>query len=162
EVNERAKAEKKLLEAQKIARIGSWEWDIVEDKITWSDKLYHIFGREQEDFDGTYDKYLTFLAPKDKDFVNARIQQAFDNMKPFSFEHRIIRPDGTERIVLSRGEVITDESGKFIKMIGTAQDITAEIKIQNTLLESEEKFRNSFDYASIGMALLNLDGNWLK
>ena len=90
--------ERRLAEAQKMAHIGSWDWDIVTDKMHWSDEMYRIFGLNPQKFGATYDAFLNYVHPDDRDYVNNAIKAAFKG-KPFDIDHRIISANGEERIV---------------------------------------------------------------
>jgi PAS domain S-box-containing protein len=113
----------RLGEAQALAHIGSWEWDIRRDLVTWSDELYRIFGRAPEAGPVTYNSYLEHIHPEDRTFVDRAISRAYGDREPFAFEHRIVRPDGAERIIASRGRVILS-GNDAASMVGTAQDVT--------------------------------------
>jgi PAS domain S-box-containing protein len=113
----------RLGEAQALAHIGSWEWEIRRDVVTWSDELYRIFGRSPDSGPVTYATYLEHIHPDDREFVDQAVTRAYGDREPFAFEHRIIRPDGTERVVASRGRVILD-GGEAVSMVGTGQDVT--------------------------------------
>lgn len=118
------RSEMRLAEAQQIAQLGSWEWDIKADTIHWSDQLYRVFDIEPDEFDGSFQRYLTLIHPDDRQAAQQMIEEAFQQRAPFTFEHRVLRRDGSVRLVTSRGELIMDESGEPIRMIGTGQDIT--------------------------------------
>ena len=113
----------RLGEAQALAHIGSWEWDIRRDVVTWSDELYRVFGRSPESGPVTYRTYLDEIHPDDRDFVDQAITRAYGDGEPFAFEHRILRADGAERVLSSRGRVILD-GDEAVSMVGTAQDVT--------------------------------------
>lgn len=113
-----------LAEAQEIAQVGSWEWDLASNSINWSDTLYRIYGLKPHEIPLTYKNFLEYMHPDDRSFVRDTVEKAIRDHKPFSFDHRIIRPDGRERMLHGRGEVIVDEAGQAIRMIGTGQDIT--------------------------------------
>ncbi len=141
EINEREKAEEnlriinqRLNAAQEIAKIGHWEWDVAADKITWSKELYKIY-RVEPDGEITYQSYLEKLHPDDKEFVNGAVQKAFADKNFPAFTHRILFDDGTEKILQAKGEVIVNEAGEVVKMIGTAQDITDLLRAQQQLEE---------------------------
>ncbi len=141
EISERQKAEEdlkivnnQLNIAQEIARIGHWEWSLPDNKITWSRELYKIYGLPQNE--GLfYEKYLASLHPDDKEFVNQTIQQALASKHFPDFTHRIAVRDGIEKIIQSRGEVVVNDQGEVVKMIGTAQDITEQQKAQQQMIE---------------------------
>lgn len=96
EAEERVRrSEARLAEAQRIATVGSWEWDIASDTIEWSDELCRIFGL-QAGVQHTFETFLQAVHPDDRALVQERVQSAFASGDPFSFEHRVIRPDGGE------------------------------------------------------------------
>ena len=101
-------SEKGLAEAQKMAHIGNWDWDIATDKAYWSDELYRIFGRNPQELAPPYNEYLSYVHPDDRDYVDNAHKKAL-NGKPFSIDHRIILANGEERIVHIQSEVVFDE-----------------------------------------------------
>lgn len=138
EIREREKIEQalrtsqaQLTDAQKIARIGSWEWDVVTDQIAWSDELYEIYGVKRTDFGATFDELLSYLPPEDRKHMQQTVQQAIDKKEAYTIEHRIIRPDGLTRTILGKGSVSTDSKGTVIRLSGIAQDITDRKELEN-------------------------------
>ena len=118
---------KMLDDAEKLARIGSFEWDIPNNKVTWSDGLYAIYGLIPDEFEASFEAFLAQVHPEDRDRVEATIQKAYRDGQPFSIEERIVRKDGTVRILRSKGEVITDgdnQQGAAVRILGVCQDIT--------------------------------------
>ncbi len=114
-----------LAAAQRIAHIGSWEWDVVHNKLDWSDEIYRIFGLSVQQFDASYEAFIDRVHPEDRSAVQRAVDDALRNRTPYDIEHRIVHFDGTERIVHERGEVMYDPSGTTpTRMIGTLQDIT--------------------------------------
>ena len=113
-----------LNEAQHIAHLGSWEWDVLTNKVRWSDELFGIFGLQPQESGATFETFLTFVHPDDRKIAESAIAQAFQDRVFPLYEYRIIRPDGTVRTVQAYGKVIADESGRIIKMVGTVLDIT--------------------------------------
>jgi len=113
-----------LREAQELAHIGSWEWDIPRDRVTWSDELYRIYGLRRTGDTLDYADYLRRIHPTDRDQVQATVQEAVENRSSFDFTHRIVLDDGRERTVQGRGRVVLNEAGEAVRMVGTAQDIT--------------------------------------
>jgi signal transduction histidine kinase len=149
EISERKKAEENLQvsnqqlnAAQEIAKIGHWEWDVAANRVSWSNELYKIY-RTPPGSDISYESYLEKLHPEDRDFVNKAVQQAFAEKSFPSFTHRILFDDGSERILQSKGEVLTNEAGEVVKMIGTAQDITELQKAQVQLQERTQALETS-------------------
>ena len=113
----------RLSEAQALAHIGSWEWDIRRDVVTWSDELYRMFGRSPDSGPVTYATYLDYIHPDDRAFVDHAIRRAYGDRESFALEYRVIRSDGAERVVASRGRVVVD-GGEAVSMVGTGQDVT--------------------------------------
>ena len=127
------KSEKGLAEAQKTAHIGNWEWDIATDKGYWSDEMYRIFGRDPQKLAPSYNEYLSYIHPDDRDcFCNAA--KKAERGKLFDIDYRIVLANGEERIVNLKSEFVTNGENTPIKIKGTVQDITeskkAEEKIQ--------------------------------
>ncbi len=123
-MNELAENRQALAEAQELAHIGSWEWDLREDRVTWSEELFRIFGIDSEGFASTLEKYVTFIHPADREYVEQTVRDAIRDDQPFHMEHRIIRPDGGERHLDCHGRFTYTSDGKQRKVIGTAQDVT--------------------------------------
>jgi len=117
-------SEHMLAEAQRIAHMGSWDWDIVENTLFWSDEIYRIFGVPPHEFGATYEAFLGFVHPEDKKDVIKSVDEALYDGKPYSIDHRILKSDGSERFVHEQGEVTFNDDGKAIRMIGTVRDIT--------------------------------------
>ena len=117
-------SEQQLAEAQSIARIGSWEWDVVNDVVTWSDELYRIYELQPQELEPTYEGFLGHVHPDDRPLVEAAVRSAFTDNETFEFEARIIKTTGQEGWIRGRGRVSRDESGVPVRMGGTAQEIT--------------------------------------
>jgi PAS domain S-box-containing protein len=113
-----------LKQAQAIANFGSWEWNVKTDKITWSDELFRIFGIKPGSKVPDYDSYLESIHPEDRKLVNNTVKRSLKTAKSYSFEHRILKPDGSIRHLHGNGQPVLDNSGKVIKLMGTSQDIT--------------------------------------
>jgi PAS domain S-box-containing protein len=163
EAQERLQAnEAKLAEAQQIARMGSWEWELETDRVTWSDELHRIYGVRPERFAGTYAASLERVHPDDRARVERVIDTAVDERRAWSLDYRIVRPDGELRMIHARGEVICDERGRPAVVHGTCQDVTEARRVEDALRAAEQLFRRAFDDAPIGMALIDLEGRWLR
>jgi PAS domain S-box-containing protein len=125
-----------LAEAQQLAHLGSWEWDISQNTTVWSDELFQIFGVNPDYFDpNAYEAFLDCLHPEDRDRVVKVMQQALNDLLPFNVEYRIIRPNKTVRHIHARGKITCDETGRPTKMLGTSQDITERKKMTDELSE---------------------------
>ncbi|MCH8037047.1 MAG: PAS domain S-box protein [Proteobacteria bacterium] len=155
-------SEGSLLNAQRIANLGNWDWNIVTGDLRWSDQIYRIFGLEPQQFGATYEAFLRSVHPDDRDMVRAAVDRASSDGEAYSIDHRIVLPDGEERIVHEQAETDLDASGRPLRMSGTVQDVTGQRRAQEALRDSEEQFRVAFEQAGVGMALLALDGRWTR
>lgn len=129
------RSEASLANAQRIAHIGSWDWDIIKKELLWSDEVYRIFSVAPGEFMATYDAFLDFVHPDDRESVKKSVSMALYERKPYSIDHRIRRSDGTERVVHEQGEVAYGEDGRPVKMSGTVQDITERKKAEEDVLK---------------------------
>jgi diguanylate cyclase (GGDEF)-like protein/PAS domain S-box-containing protein len=120
----RRASERRLREAQQLARLGSWEWDVATDALMWSPQLYSIYGLDPEEFPASYEGFMSRVHPDDRTAVNRVISDALRQSQPFEFEHRIVRPDGQVRVLQARGEPVLDADGVPLRMVGTGQDVT--------------------------------------
>ena len=125
-------------QAQELGKIGNWTWDIPNNKIEWTDELYRIFGLEPSYGAVTFEEYMSLLHPDDVARVSTVIQECFTNHTPYEVHHRLVMKNGTIKYILSKGEVKTDENGIAVKMFGTAQDVTKQQLIENTLRDNRE------------------------
>lgn len=118
------KSRASLATAQRIAHIGSWDRDMSKGDVSWSDETYRIFGAEPGRLRASYDAFLGFAHPNDREAVRRSIDESVRSGTPYSFEHRIVLPDGGVRVVHQQGETIFDEKGRAARLVGTVQDIT--------------------------------------
>lgn len=141
---------KDLSEAQSLAHLGSWEWDIKNDKIFWSEEMYRVYGVKPEGFDATYDNYLNLVYAQDREYVNKIITEAFVNKEAFDFYHRIKTPEGMVRTLHARGKVYTDGENNAVRMKGTGQDISQTVAIQNKINNLNQTFNFAEQTSFIG------------
>jgi diguanylate cyclase (GGDEF)-like protein/PAS domain S-box-containing protein len=118
------RSQARLLEAQQLARIGSWEWDVGAGVVTWTDELFRIYGLEPQSFEPTYEHFLERVHPDDRAAVDERNRRAFADHQPFEDVKRVLRPDGSVFLMRTQGEVITDPAGEVVRMIGVCEDVT--------------------------------------
>lgn len=139
------KEKQKLALAHKIAKIGSWEWDFVAGKVTWSDELFSILGLEPSKAPFSFDELLDRIHPEDRNGILDIIEKSKHDKKPLSFYYRIIRNDGSIRTFYSLGEVLTNEEGKAVKIVGTRQDVTErmeEEEMQKLVMAATQSFNS--------------------
>lgn len=130
------KSEFRLAKAQRIARLGNWEWDIETDTESWSDEVFRMFGITDMTISPTFQTFLDFVHKDDRARVEKANKDAMYEDKPYSIDYRIVRVDGTEITVHTEGEVTRDESGKPIRMFGTVLDITERKRVEMALHEA--------------------------
>jgi len=136
------KKDESLAEAQRIAHMGNWHWNIETNELAWSDEVYRIFGLHPQEFGATYNAFLEFVHAGDREAVKEAVTRSLaDPSILYGIEHRIVRPDHSERIVHERGEVTFDDGGRPIRMIGTVQDITERKQAEQMLQRSQEELR---------------------
>ena len=134
-------SEKRLLEAQGLAHLGNWNWDITTNKLWWSDEVYRIFGLQPQQFGATYEAFLSYVHPEDREMVDEAVNKALNKNNPYGIDHRVLRPDGSIRVVHEQAETFRDAKGTPVRMIGTVQDISELRQKEQKLRESEERFR---------------------
>jgi len=136
-----------LSAAQRIGHFGSFQWDIAADRLSWSDELHNIFGVPRQDFDGSISTYRSLLHPEDRDRVEAILDAALAAGGVFEMEHRIVRPDGGVAILSCRGEVVAGSGGQPERVMGVAQDVTDQKRVEDALRVSEDRARAAMDQA---------------
>jgi PAS domain S-box-containing protein len=156
--NSLRKSERGLAEAQKIAHLGNWDWNIVTNELYWSDEVYRIFGYIPQEFGATYDIFLNYVHPDDRDYVDNAVKKALKGT-PYGIDHRIILANGEERVVHDEGEVTFDEKNIPVRMKGTVQDITERKQVENALKKSEASLRQFYESGLFGVFYYNLDGS---
>lgn len=144
DISERIRLEKKLImserqlaEAQSIAHIGSWEWDLIADEITGSDELNRISGMTLSSF--SFDSFLELVHPDDRDTANKALDITIAHQAPYNAYYRIIRPDGIIRVIHSRGVAVTDSVGKTVRIVGTVHDITERMRAEDKLAQKRQE-----------------------
>ena len=130
--------ELELIEAQHIALIGSWEWDIARNKTSWSTALYSIYGIRQEDLVPSNEGYLSLVHPDDRERVSGEIAKVLQDGQGSACDHRIIRPDKSVRHHHVNVKIALSDDGQPIKLFGTAQDITDRVYLENELKEARD------------------------
>ena len=144
-------SEKNLIEAQRIARVGNWTRDLSGNLLYASAECRRIFGREAGVSPGTFVSFLELVHPDDRQRICATFEEIVRTGQPFTADLGIIRPDGTERIVRARGEMVFGESGAPEKIIGTVQDITEQRKAEADRIELERQMLNIQKLESLGV-----------
>jgi PAS domain S-box-containing protein/putative nucleotidyltransferase with HDIG domain len=122
-----------LQTAERIAHIGGFEWDVASGQVVWSEELYRMFGQSPGQFVPTRANFIDCVHPDDREHVQDAIHASLTRNHPYDIEFRILRPDKTERIIHTRGEVLRDENGLPIRITGTSDDITERKEAEHAL-----------------------------
>ncbi|MCX6291473.1 MAG: PAS domain S-box protein, partial [Bacteroidetes bacterium] len=169
DIQERKKIENKLVEnetrlkeAQRLALIGSWDSDLINDHIKWSDEVYRIFGLEPQEFKATYQAFLEHVHPDDRSFLNESYNKSIKEKSRFDIVHRIVMKDQSIKYVNEKCETFYDETGKAIRSIGTVQDITERKKAEDEIKLSQERFRTLYEENPLMNFTLDKKGNILS
>ena len=133
---DRSELYQQLVEAQQIAHVGSWEWDLRSEEPRWSDEMYRIYGLDRHSMQADFRAILDQVHPEDREPLQAEVDASLRGRRPFFYRYRVIRPDGRLVHVEGRGKPILDDQGEPIRMVGTVQDITE--------LKRQEEFRDRF------------------
>jgi len=148
------KGESSLAEAQKMAHIGNWEWDIATDKAYWSEEMYRIFKRDPQKLAPSLEEYYSYIHPDDLDYY-CKVNDYTKKRPTSGLDFRIVLANGEERTLHIKSDFIFDDENNPIRVKGIVQDITENKKAEEKLLESEEKYRNIVETANEGIGVIN-------
>ncbi|MGQ7944714.1 PAS domain-containing protein [Flavobacterium sp. WC2509] len=178
-IQEKLSASENLLnDAQRIAKIGSWEFNIVSNELIWSNELYRIFEMENSSITNLYGRYLNYFTEEDKELISSRIDECIKNKQPYEVTHKIVFPDNRIKWIYGTGIPVLNDKEEIIALRGTAQDITEKKRIESEILEKEKevaaikekerelesnaKFRNYVENAPDGVMVVDKEGNFLE
>ena len=116
-------SEARLKNAERLAHLGHWTWDLKSNQVTWSEEMFHIFGH-QRDYAPSYEEFFQALIPQDRDRTHRELRDALADHSGFSSEVQIVRPNGDLRTTTFISEVLLDEDGSLTAMFGATQDVT--------------------------------------
>ena len=142
------KGQTQLAEAQRIARVGSWEWNVPANHVTWSDEMYRAFGLAPGEFTATFEGFADLVHPDDRDLFRQTIELSLRTHEEFGFDHRIVRGDGSVGVLHSQGKVQRNDAGDVISMTATGQDVTDRTRIEQALRQTESRTRSIIDSAN--------------
>jgi len=131
--------------AQHVAHMGSWELNLEDNDVMWSDEVYIIFGLKPQSIDIDYKTFQSFIHPEDIETLKLAYEESLENKNEYYVEHKIVLKDGSIKDVIEQGEHIYDESGKAIKTLGTIQDITDKKRQEKDLNEKLQRFIDTQD-----------------
>jgi PAS domain S-box-containing protein/putative nucleotidyltransferase with HDIG domain len=152
----------RLKEAQRIAKIGNWELNLVNNKLLWSDEIYRIFEIAPEKFGASYQAFLYAIHPDDRDAVNKAYTASLETRNAYEIDHRLLMPDGRVKYVHESCETFYDFKGQPIRSVGTVQDITERHIAEQAIRESEERFSTIFHASPIPVLIVRAaDGKFV-
>jgi PAS domain S-box-containing protein len=154
-------SETQLAEAQNVAHLGNWNWDIQSNTVTWSDEFYRICGFRPRSFSPNYEAFLALVHPEDRESVERAQANCLGRHEAFSFQQRIIRPDKEVRVLQSYGNVVCDDTGNPTRTFGACQDITEQRRAEKALREAELKYRDIFENAGEGIFQTTPEGQYI-
>jgi PAS domain S-box-containing protein len=158
EANERLLAnEEHLRLALDAARMGTWSWDVRNDRIHWDDNLLRLLGMTREEFPGNGAIAITSVHPADQAAVLRAMEQVIADKGALAIEFRSARPVDAVRWLAAQGHVITDAQGEVLRLIGVTQDVTARKEMEQALQASEEMYRGIIEASTEGMCVFSAD-----
>ena len=153
-----------LAAAQRIAKLGSWEFDLVDlgnidaNPLRWSDETFRIFGYEPGGVAVSNESYLRAVHADDRQRVRETLEKSVAQGTGYDIEYRIVRPNGAEVVVHERSDILRDpRTGSVTKMVGTTQDITERKRIELALKQARDRAQQYLDVAAVIFAVLNPD-----
>ena len=135
-------AERHLIESQQLAKIGSWDLDLLTNKLWWSDETYNIFEIDKGKFEASYEGFLRVVHPEDRESVDSTYKESLINQTPYDTVHRLQFNEGRIKYIKEHGESFFNDAGKPIRSIGTVQDITKQHEEEMQLLQYATVFKN--------------------
>jgi diguanylate cyclase len=152
------RSEAQLAEAQELAALGSWEWNIISDELTWSPQLYRILGRDPDRSPASYEGYFEAIHPSDRALAEGAIQDIRASGSPLDYECRAVLPGGVERVIHARGRPVKDDSGKLVRVVGTVQDVTGLAQARRRLERANRHNEALLNSVADGIYGLDLEG----
>ena len=151
------KSEEQLREAQSVARIGSWELDIINNDLSWSKEVYNILDLDHNEHQASYDLFLGRVHPEDRKLVNNSYANSLKTKTPYNITHRLITSNGELRYINERCKTFYNSKGKAVRSLGTVQDVTEQIIANKKLQKSEQRFKALFEAANDAIFIMKDD-----
>lgn len=152
------KSAERLHLALEGSQAGTWDWDLVTNKLVWDEYSYRLFGLKPGQFELTYENYLNLIHPDDRPEVERAIKRAIDQRRELTLEARAIWPDQSIHYIASRGKPFFDSTGRPVRMAGMTIDVSDAKRTEQALRESEERFRAMADAAPVLIWTSNTHG----
>jgi len=154
------RSKRRLEEAQRIAHVATWEWDISNDTISWSEELFRIFGLEPGSFSPRFEQIVQVMAPECRDRMKAMVRAAIEKGEGFDAEYTVVQPSGERRTVHVWARMESGEDGKPARLIGVSQDITDLRAVEEALRASEARLRSVMENAPVILFGLDAEGRF--
>ena len=149
--------EARLREAQRIARLGSWNWEPPTNSVWWSDALFELFGLDQMAVSPSFETFLALLHPEERAIAIDRVEAMKAGADEFADDLRVVRPDGSNIWIHSRARATRDAGGMLIRVDGTDQDITPRRVAEMAARETEERLQAAVEVAGLGVIVIKYD-----
>jgi diguanylate cyclase (GGDEF)-like protein/PAS domain S-box-containing protein len=156
------RSEERLAESQRLAKIGSWELDLVTNELWWSDEAFSIFEIDAKEFGASYETFLDTIHPDDRELVNQTYRESVINRTPYDLVHRLLFKDGRIKYVNEHCKTFYDDKGKAVRSIGTVQDITEQKQTQEQLAHAEAEWTQAMDQFDQAIYLLDMQRRLLR
>lgn len=144
-------SEAQLADAQQVAHIGSWDFDLLTEKITWSKEMFALFGFDPTQPEPTYAELMQHIYSEDRTQWQQTVNNAITTGTSYLVDHRVILPDGSVRYIEGRGKPEINDQGQVVRLFGTGIDITDRKQAEIALQEKEEQLRLALEFTHIGM-----------
>jgi len=151
----------RLVEAQEVAKIGSWEAELPSLNVIWSKQTHRIFETDPSRFHPTRPKFREFIHPEDRAKVDAAFVASLEKRSPCTVEYRIVMPDGRIKFIEESWRAFHDEEGKPVRVAGTCLDITERVRADQELRQAEERIRAILEYSPNWIYLKDTEGRYL-
>jgi PAS domain S-box-containing protein len=151
-------SEERLHLATAAGNIGVWDWDVVKNVLTWDESMYVLYGIRKEDFGGAYDAWIGTLHPDDRKFTDGEIQAALRGEREYAPEFRIVRPDGTVRIIKAASKTYHDPQGNPIRMVGINIDISERKKAEEVTQAASQYSRSLIEASLDPLVTISAEG----
>lgn len=151
----------RLIAAQRVAKVGSWETDLVTGAVLWSEETHRIFETDPASFVPTHEKFLAMAHPEDRKAVEHAFTGSFSTSEPQQIEHRILMKDGREKFVAERWQILHDSSGKAVRAIGTCRDVTDRTRAEDRIRNTAALLRAVADGTSDAVFVKDIEGRYL-
>jgi PAS domain-containing protein len=137
-------------ETQAVAKLASWTWDVAADEVTWSPEFYEMLGMEPGSVETTYEGFMGLIHPDDRAAAEGALTRALEGGDSYAVAHRLVGPEGNERMTICRGRVYRDPDGKPLRMVGASLDFSDYMGIAQELRTSHEQLLAAEKLAEVG------------